>query len=54
MFSQNDLVREHQCSPVTMNKWMKALCKSGCLEPHKKKRQLPRDRNRAGSNRQNA
>lgn len=37
MFSQNDLVKEHQCSPVTMNKWMKALCKSGCLEPHKKR-----------------
>ena len=36
-FSQNDLVREHQCSPVTMNKWMKALCKSGCLEPYKKR-----------------
>ena len=37
MFSQNDLVKEHQCSPVTMNKWMKALCKSGCLEPHSKR-----------------
>ena len=37
MFSQNDLVKEHQCSPVTMNKWMKALCKSGCLEPHTKR-----------------
>ncbi len=37
MFSQNDLVKEHQCSPVTMNKWMKSLCKSGCLEPYKKR-----------------
>lgn len=37
MFSQNDLVKEHQCSPVTMNKWMKALCNSGCLEPHEKR-----------------
>ena len=37
MFSQNDLVREHQCSPVTINKWMKALCKAGCLEPYKKR-----------------
>ena len=37
MFSQNDLVKEHQCSPVTMNKWMKALCKSGCLESYKKR-----------------
>ena len=37
MFSQNDLVKEHQCSPATINKWMKALCKSGCLEPHKKR-----------------
>lgn len=36
-FSQNDLVREHQCSPVTMNKWMKALCKSGCVKPHTKR-----------------
>ena len=36
-FSQNDLVKEHQCSPVTMNKWMKALCKSGCLETYTKR-----------------
>lgn len=37
LFSQNALVREHQCSPVTINKWMKALCKSGCLEQFKKR-----------------
>lgn len=36
-FSQSDLVKEYQCSPVTMNKWMKALCRSGCLEPHNKR-----------------
>ena len=37
MFSQNDLVKELQCSPVTMNKLMKALCQSGCLEKYKKR-----------------
>lgn len=36
-FSQNDLVQELQCSPVTINKWMKTLCDSGCLAPHKKR-----------------
>ncbi len=35
-FSQNDLVQELQCSPVTINKWMKSLCDSGCLTPYKK------------------
>ena len=36
-FSQNDLVQELQCSPVTINKWMKSLCDSGCLTPYKKR-----------------
>lgn len=36
-FSQNDLVQELQCSPVTINKWMKSLCDSGCLTPYRKR-----------------
>ena len=38
-FSQNDLVQELQYSPVTINKWMKALCDSGCLTPYRKRGQ---------------
>lgn len=35
-FSQSDIAGELQCSPTTVNKWMKSLCDSGCLEQQKK------------------
>lgn len=35
-YSQNEIADEIQCSPVTVNKWIKALCTSGCLVQTKK------------------
>lgn len=35
-YSQNELATELQRSPASVNKWMQALCKSGCVQSKKK------------------
>lgn len=35
-YSQTELADELQRSPASINKWMQALCRAGCIESKKK------------------